>query len=80
LKSHRPVGLLLPAACLLALAFGCDSAKESQELGRLREENRERAATLEKLQRENDALQDRVAQQSELLRTQTLESSRRSVD
>lgn len=72
--------MFLLAACLLAVALGCDSATEHQELSRLQEESRRQAAELEKLQQENAALQDRLAQQRELLRTQTLEGSRRSVD
>jgi fermentation-respiration switch protein FrsA (DUF1100 family) len=72
--------LFLLAACLLALAYGCDSTSESQQLDRLREETRQQGAELETLRQENEALQDRLAQQREVLRTQTLESSRRSVD
>jgi fermentation-respiration switch protein FrsA (DUF1100 family) len=68
--------LLLTAAWLV----GCGSAAQPQSLDALREENRQLASELERLRDETAALQDQVARQRELLRTQTLDTSRRSVD
>jgi fermentation-respiration switch protein FrsA (DUF1100 family) len=59
---------------------GCGSTERPEPLDALREENRQLATDVEQLRQENAALRDRVARQRELLRTQTLETSRRSVD
>jgi fermentation-respiration switch protein FrsA (DUF1100 family) len=68
------------ALALAALATGCQPGNQSQQVADLREENRQQVQLIEQLRQKNDSLKDRLAQQRELLRTQTLESSRRSVD
>jgi fermentation-respiration switch protein FrsA (DUF1100 family) len=56
---------------------GCGDATQVDALGK---QNALLTSELEKLRQENAALQDQVVTQRELLRTQTLETSRRSVD
>jgi fermentation-respiration switch protein FrsA (DUF1100 family) len=62
------------------LFVGCGRAPQSVDIAKLQDENRQQASELSQLRQDNAALQDQVAQQRELLRTQTLETSRRSVD
>jgi fermentation-respiration switch protein FrsA (DUF1100 family) len=59
---------------------GCQSRDDSQELELLRQENGEQSQRLGELQAANEVLQEQVAHQRELLRSQTLASSARSAD
>jgi fermentation-respiration switch protein FrsA (DUF1100 family) len=77
LKRFSAASLLVLTAAWLV---GCGSASQSEQIKALRDENGRQARELEQLRQENAALQDRIAQQHELLRTDTLQSPRRSVD